>query len=59
MKDAERAYNRNKGTDRHIAAQAEAIMAECKAELGDAAGDAKAAEARMHIQKKKTKKFKF
>ena len=59
MKDAERAYNRNMQRDPHIAAQAKAIVEECKAELGEANKDATQAEAKMHLQKKKTKKFKF
>ena len=59
MKDAERAFNRNRQKDPHIAAQAKAIVDECKAELGDAHADASQAEAKMHLQKKKAKKFKF
>lgn len=59
MKDAQRAFERNRHTDRHIASQAKAIVDECKAELGDAHADASVAESKMHLQMKKNKKFKF
>jgi len=59
MKDAEKAFARNRVTDKNIAAQAKAIADECRAELGEAQQDSKAAEEKMHKQIKKAKKFKF
>jgi len=59
MKDADQAFQRNRFTDKHIAAQAQAIAEECRAELAEARTDSAQAETNLHKTIKKNKKFKF